>query len=62
MRMKPNSLWSKAAVTLGLLWFVAVILAYYAVHKPVSGSQIDGAEGAGCDGGRMGKCLISWPT
>jgi len=36
--MKPNSLWSRAAVTLGLLWFVAVI---YAVHKPVSGSQID---------------------
>ncbi len=41
MRMKPNSFWSRAAVTLGLLWFVAVILAYYAVHKPVSGSQID---------------------
>ena len=41
MRMKPNSLWSRAAVTLGLLWFVAVILAYYAVHKPVSGAQID---------------------
>jgi len=41
MKMKPNSLWSRAAVTLGLLWFVAVILAYYAVHKPVSGSQID---------------------
>ena len=39
--MKPNSLWSRAAVTLGLLWFVAVILAYYAVHKPVSSSQID---------------------
>ena len=39
--MKPNSLWSRAAVTLGLLWFVAVILAYYAVHKPVSGPQID---------------------
>ena len=41
MRMRPNSLWSRLAVTLGLLWFVAVILAYYGVHKPVSGSQID---------------------
>jgi hypothetical protein len=41
MRMRPNSLWSRAIVTLGLLWFVAVILAYYAVHKPLSGSQID---------------------
>jgi hypothetical protein len=41
MKMRPNSFWSRAAVTLGLIWFVAVILAYYAVHKPVGGSQID---------------------
>ncbi len=39
--MRPNSLGSRAVVILGLLWFVAVILAYYAVHKPLSGSQID---------------------
>ena len=28
-------------VTLGLLWFVAVILAYYAVNKPLSTPQIN---------------------
>jgi hypothetical protein len=32
---------SKAIVGLGLSWFVAVILAYYAVNKPLSSSQFN---------------------
>ncbi len=39
MRLRPNSFWSKAIVTLGLLLFAAVILVYYAVNKPLNSSQ-----------------------
>ncbi|MFV2044509.1 MAG: hypothetical protein ACC700_14905, partial [Anaerolineales bacterium] len=41
MRLRPNSIWSRAIVGLALIWFTAVILAYYAVHKPLGASQID---------------------
>jgi hypothetical protein len=41
MRLRPNSFWSKAVVSLGLLWFVAVILAYYAVNKPLNSPQFN---------------------
>jgi len=41
MRLRPNSIWSRAIVGLALIWFVVVILAYYAVNKPLGASQID---------------------
>ena len=41
MRLRPNSIWSKAIVVTALAWFVVVIVAYYAVHKPLGLAQIN---------------------
>ena len=41
MRLRPKSIWSRVIVGMALIWFVAVILAYYAVHKPFGAPQID---------------------
>ncbi|MFQ5942923.1 MAG: hypothetical protein ACE5JF_05155 [Anaerolineales bacterium] len=41
MRLRPNSIVSRAIAGLALIWFVGVILAYFAVHKPISASQVE---------------------
>lgn len=41
MKFRPNSFFSRAVVTVALLWFTAVVLFYFAVHKPISPSQFE---------------------
>ncbi|MCI0876671.1 MAG: hypothetical protein J4N76_08925, partial [Chloroflexi bacterium] len=41
MRLRSNSIWSRAIVGVVLAWFVVVIVAYYAVYKPLGFAQIN---------------------
>ena len=45
MRLTPSGFWSRAIVGAALIWFAAVILAYFAVHKPLGPSQFAAVRG-----------------